>query len=111
MCHLVRERQAGATQSGDVPLPPNLDRLRPRWIGVAALALVGGLAVAAMVGPPTATTRASVKDAAAPAPIAAKAVATSTPAGVGRGSAPVDDGVPGASDTARAGIGHCDHDL
>jgi hypothetical protein len=109
MCYLIREHQAGAAERGAATLPPTLDRLRPRWIGAVAAALIGGLAVAAIVAPPSASPLSKANDPAAPATIAAKAVPTE--AIVGQGSTPVDDGVPGPTDTAKAGLGHCDHDL
>jgi hypothetical protein len=49
MCYLVHERQAGSQPDGAVPPLP--ERLRPRWGGAAALLLVGGVAVAALVTP------------------------------------------------------------
>jgi hypothetical protein len=53
----------------------------------------------------------NAKDSAAPAPLAARAVAVPMTAVVEQGSAPVDDGVPSASDVVKAGLGHCDHGL
>ena len=96
MCYLVREQQAGAAELGGATLPPSLDRLRPRLIGAVAAALIGGLAVAAMVAPPSASPLLNAKDSAAPAPIAAMAVAVPMTAVVEQGSAPLDDGVPSA---------------
>ncbi len=110
MCYLVREHRAGAAERGGAALPPGLERLRPRWIGAVGAALVGGLAVAAIVAPPLGSPPAKANDPAAPATFAAKAVPTQAIAQQGS-STPVDDGVPGATDRARAGLGHCDHDL
>ena len=111
MCYLVREKQAGAAERGGSTLPPSLDRLRPRLIGAVAAALIGGLAVAAIVAPPSASPLLNAKNSAAPAPLAARVVTVPTTAAVEQGSAPVDDGVPSASDVVKAGMGHCEHDL
>jgi hypothetical protein len=111
MCYLIREQQAGAAERGGAALPPSLDRLRTRWIGAVAAALIGGLAVAAIVAPPSASPPLAAKASAAPAPLAASAVAVPTPAVVELSSTPVDDGVPSAPDVVRAGLGHCDHSL
>lgn len=107
MCYLIREQQAGAAERGGAALPPSLERLRSRWIGAVAAALMGGLAVAAIVAPPSASPPLEAK--ASAAPLAAGAVPT--PAVVELGSTPVDDGVPSAPDVVRAGLGHCDHGL
>lgn len=111
MCYLVREKQAGAAELGGATLPPSLERLRPRLIGAVAAALLGGLAVAAIVASPTASPPLSAKHSAAPAPLAATAVAVPMTAVGGQGSLPMDDGVPSASDVVKAGLGHCEHDL
>ena len=111
MCYLFREQQAGAAERGGATLPPSLDRLRPRLIGAVAAALIGGLAVAAIVAPRSASPLLEAKNSAAPAPIAARSVAVPTTTVVEQGSALVDDGVPSASDVAKAGMGHCDHGL
>src|SRR5512145_1929276 len=97
MCYLVREQQAGAAERGGATLPPSHDRLRPRWAGAVAAALIGGLAVAALVAPPSTEPVLNRTDS-GPAPLASKAVAVPTAAVVEQRSAPVDDGVPGTSD-------------
>lgn len=109
MCYLIREQRAGAAQGGEAALPQNPDSLRPRWAGAVAATLIGGFAVAAMVAPPSAPPRAA--DSAAPAPIAASAVAVPTETTSRQSSSPVDDGVPAAPDTAKAGMGDCSHAL
>ena len=108
MCYRVREHRAGAAESGDASQPRGLGRLRPRWTGAIAAALMGGLAVAAIVASPSASTLSNAKQSGAPAPLAAKLVAGPTGAGVEHSSAPPapDDEVARA-----AGVGHCDHDL
>jgi hypothetical protein len=117
MCYLIREQQAGAAESGGAKLPPSPNRLRPRWVGAGAVALIGGLAMAALVAPqstsPVLSTTAPVVNTkhAAPAPLASSGVAAPTGAVVERGSAPVDDGVPSSTDTVKAGMGDCHHGL
>lgn len=110
MCYLIREQRAGA-QAGDTAAPQNLDRMRPRWAGAVAAALIGGLAVAAIVAPPSVSPLLSAKDSAGPAPLAASAVAVPTEAAFRQSSTPVDDGVPTAPDTVKAGMGNCSHAL
>jgi hypothetical protein len=111
MCYLIREQRAGAALADDTAVPQNVDRLRPRWAGAVAATLIGGLAVAAMVAPPSASPLLSAKESAAPAPLAASAVALPTEAALRQSSTPVDDGVPTAPDTVKAAMGHCSHDL
>lgn len=109
MCYLVRERQAGMAEPGGATVPPSIDRLRPRWAGAIAAALIGGVAVAALVAPST-PPLSTVKDSAR-APLVSSAPAVPTATVVEQGSAPVDDGVPTSSDVVKAGLGHCDHGL
>lgn len=111
MCYLIREQRAGAVHGGDTAVPQNLDRMRPRWAGAVAVALIGSLAVAAIVAPPAVSPLLSAKDSAAPAPLAASAVAAPTESAFRQSSTPVDDGVPTAPDTAKAGMGNCSHAL
>src|SRR5688572_14669521 len=107
MCYLVRHHQARAAEGGSAPQPPGLDRVRQRWSGAVAAALISGLAVAAIVAPsstPSPTLRDS--ESAAPAPITSNAAPAVPTAGVVEtGSAPTDDGVPGTSEVAKAGMG------
>jgi hypothetical protein len=113
MCYLVRHHQARAGEGGSAPQPPSLDRIRPRWAGAVAAALIGGLAVAAIIAP-SSTSSPTLRDreSAAPAPIASSAAAAVPMAAmVETGSAPVDDGVPSTSDVAKAGMGQCHHGL
>jgi hypothetical protein len=111
MCYLIREQQAGAAERGGATLPPSFQGLRPRWIGAVAAALIGGLAVAALVLPTSTAPLSNTKDSAAPAPLASRAVAVPTAAAVQPGAALVDDGVPTASDIVKAGMGHCENGL
>ena len=111
MCYLFREQQAGAAERGGAALPPGIDRLRPRLIGAVAAALIGGLAVAAILAPPSASPPLNAKESAAPASLAARAVVIPATAVVEQSSATVDDGVPSAPDVVKAGVGHCDHSM
>lgn len=111
MCYLIREKQAGAAEPGGATLPPSLDRLRPRLVGAVAAALLAGLAVAAIVAPPSTSPLSNVKESGAPAPRAARTVALPMAGGAEQTSLPMDDGVPSASDVAKAGLSHCDHGL
>ena len=116
MCYLVRHHQAGAAEGASAPQTPGVDRVRPRWAGAVAAALIGGLAVAAIVAPsPTSQMSAPLRDreSTAPAPITSSAAA-SVPmaAAVETGSPSQDDGVPStSSDVAKAGMGQCHHGL
>jgi hypothetical protein len=112
MCYLVRHHQAGASEGGRAPQPPSLDRVRPRWVGAVGAALIGGLAVAAIVAPSSTSPPVRDRESAAPAPITSSAAAAVPMAAVVEaGSPPADDGVPGTSDVAKAGMGHCEHGL
>jgi hypothetical protein len=51
MCHLYREEQLQPEPEGKGATPPSLQMPRPRWAMAGALALVGGLALAALVTP------------------------------------------------------------
>jgi hypothetical protein len=113
MCYLVRHHQARATEGGSAPVPPSLDRVRSRWAGAVGAALIGGLAVAAIVAP-SSTSSPTLRDmeSAAPAPIASStAAAVPMAAVVETGSAPVEDGAPSTSEVAKAGMGQCHHGL
>jgi hypothetical protein len=111
MCYLVREQQDRAAQRGGAALPPSIDRMRPRWAGAVAAALIGGVAVAALVAPSSTSPLLSTRDSAAPAALVSSAVAVPTAAVAGQSTAPVDDGVPSASDAVKAGMGHCHEGL
>jgi hypothetical protein len=111
MCYLVREHQAGAAEGSGATLPTSLDRLRPRWIGAVAAALVAGVAVAALVTPPSASPLSSTENSAPAAPLASRSAIVPTAAVVEQSKAPLDDGVPSASDVVKAGMGHCEHGL
>jgi hypothetical protein len=108
MCYLVHERQAGSQAEG-AALPPFPERLRPRWVGAAALMLAGGLAVAALVTPNSQTELARATEAA----VAARAANTpGVPAKpVVEQGAGLDDGVPGPAEVSKAWAGNCHHGL
>jgi hypothetical protein len=110
MCYLIREHQAGAAERDTSNPLPKHERLRPRWVGAAAAALIGGFAVAAIVVPQSTSPLLNEKDSAAPAPLSDKSIA-STPAIVERGPALVDDGAANGPDVAKAGTGQCDYGL
>jgi hypothetical protein len=112
MCYLVHERQAGSRTEG-AALPPFPQRLRSRWAGAAALMLVGGLAVAALVTPNSQTELARTTEAAVPAALAARAANTpGVPAKpVVEQGAGLDDGVPGPAEVSKASAGNCHHGL
>lgn len=120
MCYLVRQSQAEAERGG-ATTPPSLHSTRPRWAAAIAAALIGGVAVAALVGSPSTPPQMSAKE--IPGPLATQAQAVPVTAAVQQGSqqgfqqgsqqgsAPVDDGVPTASDVVKAGMGDCHHGL
>jgi hypothetical protein len=107
MCYRVHERQTDAQPSGTIA-PPLPDRVRTRWVGVAAATLVGGLAMAALVAP---SPLLKSDDAGAPARLAAKAGAVPATPVIERTSLPADDGVPTSTDVVKAGLGDCHHGL
>ena len=108
MCDLVRQQQAEA-EPGAAPPSPGPGRLITRLAGAVGAVLVGALALAALSVPPSTPAPAQVKEPAAP--LLAKTSAVPTSAIVEVGSGPVDDGVPTATDLARAGTGHCHHGM
>jgi hypothetical protein len=111
MCYLIREQQAGASEARGATLPPSIDRLRPRWIAALAAALIGGVAVAALVAPPSTSPLLKTKDSAPAVSLASGVAVPTAAAALERGSAPLDDGVPSTSDVVKAGLGHCTHGL
>ncbi|WP_332825987.1 hypothetical protein [Ramlibacter sp.] len=109
MCYLVREQTAGAaepspTPAGQAPHP------RARWIGAVTAALVGGFAIAALDAPTPQAPTVQVREAAAAVPVAARS-SVIPPAPLDRTALPVDDGVPSATDMAKARAGDCQHGL
>jgi hypothetical protein len=110
MCYLIRERQAAPEERGGATTPPSFDRLRPRWIGAVAAALIGGLAVAALVAPASTSPRLHTKDSAPAAPLAARAVTVPAAPVVEQDSAP-GDGVSSASYAKARMGGACPQDL
>ena len=117
MCYLVRHQKAEA-QRDTAAAPLSAGRLRPRWAGVIAATLVGGLAMAALVDPSWTPPSLTERDPTAPPPMVAGAqapattgVAAYTPV-VEQTAAPLDDGVPTTStDLANATVGGCHHGL
>ncbi len=110
MCYLIRQQQTEAERGTTSPL--NQDRLRPRWIGAVGATLIAGLAVAALVVPPSAPPLIIQKDSAGPVPVASTTVAEPTATVIEQVSARMDDGVPAAaSDVAKTGADGCHHGL
>ena len=107
MCYLIRqaEAQRGDTAPVSDMLPP-----RRRRVGAIAATLVGGLALAALVAPPSTAPLSAAADPAAAVPLAART--TPAPAGpvVEQTSVTVDDGVPADAGAVKAG-GECSHAL
>ena len=112
MCYLVHERQA-APEPGRAALPPLSERLHPRWAGAAALLLIGGLAVAALVTPSSQTELARATEAALLTTVVARSTTgpalPATP--VVEQGAGLDDGVPGPAEVSKASAGNCHHGL
>lgn len=108
MCYLVREQQAHAaeasTPAGQVPQP------RARWVGAVTAALVGGFAIAALDAPTPPAPTVQAREAAAVFPVAARS-SVIPPAPLDRTALPADDGVPSATDMAKARAGDCQHGL
>ena len=112
MCHLVREPKALAGDSVDASVPPRPQGLRPRWAAAAAAVLVGGVALAAWISPPSATGKTPASEPMKPTVAAVPAaafVATPTATDAGHGTLPADDDVPTAG--ASAASGGCHHAL
>ena len=109
MCYLVREQQAHAAEAPAVP-PSEARHPRARWIGAVTAALVGGFAIAALDAPPPPAPTVQAREAAAVFPVAAR-TSVIPPAPLDRTAMPVDDGVPGATDMAKARAGDCQHGL
>lgn len=109
MCYMLRQQQAAA-EPGGAPVPTTIDRVRSRWAAAAGAALVGGFALAAFVEPSPTRTLAEPARAAAVIPAAAKATTTTGAPASETGLAP-DDGVPTATGSSKAGMGHCHQGL
>lgn len=108
MCYLIRQQQAEAQRGSTTTLETGPHRLRSRWAGAVAATLVGGLALAALVQPPSTPSPIKAIESAAPAPVVARTSAVPAAAVVEQVSAPVDDGVPSAADVVKAGGRDCD---
>jgi len=115
MCYLVRQQQAEAEPGGVAQQPRGFDGTRPRWIGAAAVTLIGGLAVAAalVTTPSMAPQLQGAQQSGAPLPVAARTPALPVGGGsVEQTSLPMDDGVPASgTDVVKAGAGNCHHGL
>lgn len=106
MCYLARQHQApleddAATTSTHVP------SVRPRWVGAAIAAVMGGFALAAVLAPsvpPASADEASV----GPQPVAANLPAAPV---AERSPVSPDDGVPTSTDVAKSADSSCHHGL
>lgn len=110
MCHLIREDAMEPEPKGAGATPPSMQLPRPRWIAAGAMALVGGLALAALVTPSTlpeqpvpkhAATAPVVTPVAQPIPVATQKVIEHLTISGGIDNT-VDDGVPTSSEIAKA---------
>ena len=111
MCYLGREQNAHEPAATALPAP-GPDRVRPRWAGIAAFGVIGSLALAALVAPSPTAKVPDVQARGAAVPMAARATTVTAPGTLEKIALPADDGVPTSStDTMKAGIGPCHHDL
>lgn len=109
MCHLVRDDDAVPQPRGTGALPGSEGRRR-RWLSGAAVAVIGGLALAGW-GDLQPGTRSEVARQ-SQAPVAVVPVATTLPATEStRAMTPADDGVPTAAGKAGAAAGNCEYGL
>jgi hypothetical protein len=109
MCYLIRQAQSEAERGGTAPVP-GIVPPRRRWVGAIAATLVGGLAVAALVAPPSTAPVSATAEPAAAVPLAARTA--TAPAGpvVEQTSGKLDDGVPADAGVVKAGS-ECSHSL
>lgn len=110
MCYLVREQQPEWERRGTT-LPDGPQRVRPRWAGALAAALVGGVAFAALVVPKSVPPEAAVvPQAGAPlTTVAAKAAIVPTGTVIEQTSSGIDDGVPAPG--MKAAASPCQHGM
>jgi len=114
MCYLIRDEAMEPEPKGAGATPPGV-KLRPRWVAAGAVAVVGGLALAAMVTPSSLPEQPAPRHAAtAPAPTqAVQSIPVATQKVIehltisGGIDNTVDDGVPMSSDIARAKAHDC----
>ena len=107
MCYLARQHQAPLEDEAAAGSTTHTPAIRPRWVGGAVAAVIGGFALAAFLTPsvpPASADQAS----AGPQQVVANEVPT-TPVAE-RSSLSPDDGVP-TTDVAKAGDGSCHHGL
>jgi hypothetical protein len=108
MCYSVRQASLHTQSDEAASAASERPGLRPRWAGVAAAAVFGGIALAALAPSPSARTE--VPPTAIPATIAATPMVQMATGGEQR-SLPMDDGVPTATELRKAAAGHCEHGL
>ena len=117
MCYLVRQQQADAAPGGVAQQPRGFESARPRWVGAAALTLLGSLAVAAaLVSTPSMAPQlqeGAQQAGGAALPVAAQGPVQATGGGsVEQTSLQMDDGVPSSgTDVVKAGAGNCHHGM
>ena len=105
MCYLIRDKQVRAEHGSASPAEAPR-QLRPRWLGAGVAALVGGLALAALVTPAPLT---PPRPSSAAVPMTATLGAPPASPVVEQRTSSMDDGVPTATrDVVKAG-GDCDH--
>ena len=107
MCYSVRQASLHTQSDEAASAASERPGLRPRWAGIAAAAVFGGIALAALAPSPSA--RNEVPPTGIPAATATPMVQAAT--GGEQRSLPMDDGVPAATDVRKAGAGHCEHGL
>lgn len=109
MCYRAHQASLSPDLAEGASVPASQPRVPPRWAGAALAAVIGSVALAALVAaplPPRSTSE--VQPTAAPVTHDASTLQS---AGGTHGSLPVDDGVPTAADVRKAAKGHCDYAL
>ena len=108
MCYLARQHQAPLEDEAAAGSTTHTPAIRPRWVGGAIAAVIGGFALAAFLTPSVPSASADQASSMGPQPVAAKEVPAAPAAE--RSSISPDDGVPTA-DVAKAGDSSCHHGL
>jgi hypothetical protein len=108
MCYLARQHQAPLEDESAAGSTTHTPGIRPRWVGGAIAAVIGGFALAAFLTPGVQQPASADQASAGPQQVVANEVPT-TPVAE-RSSLSPDDGVP-TTDVAKAGDGSCHHGL
>ena len=108
MCYLAREHQAPLEDEA-AATSTHTPSVRPRWVGAAVAAVMGGFALAAFLAPSVPPASADEAASVGPQPVAANLPAAPV---ADRGS-PIspDDGVPTSTDVAKSADSSCHHGL